>query len=115
MLTDLLSNRSSVFANPAGKHQSIQPTERRSQRAEFASDPVDEQLDGFYCMWIIARQQRAHVAAYARYPQQPGAVIQQIGDGNAIHSFLDHQVKHYAGIEGAAAMAHREAIEGGES
>src|SRR5271165_2947743 len=41
--------------------------------------------------------------------------MQQVGDGIDIHSFLDHQVKHYAGIEGAAAAAHREAVEGAES
>src|ERR1700680_3875253 len=47
-----------------------------------------------------------HVAANARYPQEAGAVIDQLFEHGRIEFLLPHQIDQDAGIEIAAARAH---------
>ena len=51
----------------------------------------------------------------ARHAEQPRLLVDQLLDGARVHLELVHQVEHDAGIERAAARAHRQAVDGGEA
>ena len=64
------ADRSGVLADAAREDESVEPAERRRQRAELAADPVDEQLHRLGGARVGAGEQLAHVAGRAGDAEQ---------------------------------------------
>src|SRR5262245_8238235 len=104
-----------VLADAGGEYDRIEATERRGERAELAADAIGVKIDRRLRARRVARFQRAHVARYARHAEQAGLLVDQLLDRARIHAELVDQIQDDAGIEAAAARAHRQAIDRGEA
>src|SRR5262249_55662314 len=60
--TTPLAQRAAVLADPRGEHDGIDPAERGGERAQLASNAVDEEIDRDLGIRLAARFERAHVA-----------------------------------------------------
>ena len=108
---DALADLGAVLADATGEHQRIEAAQRSGERTQLARDAVDVQIDREPGARLLAGEQRAHVARDARDAEQPGLVVDQLLDGARVHAALVHQVQDDAGVDGAAACAHRQAID----
>src|SRR5271163_3121394 len=100
-----------MLADARGKYQRVEPAERRSKRSELASDAVDEEVDGLFCRWRIARQQGPHIAGNARDAEEPRTLPDQLLDRLGVHPLVLQKVEDHARVERAGASPHRQAID----
>ena len=104
-----------VLADAAREHERIQPAERGGERAQLAPDAIAIEVDREPGPRIARGQERAHVARNAGHAEQARLVVEQLLDGARVHSALVHEVEQHAGVDRAAARAHRQPVEGGET
>ena len=55
---DPLANRRRVLADAGGEHDRVEAAQRGGERAEFAPDPVDEQIDRLRARAVVDCEQR---------------------------------------------------------
>ena len=114
MLQHLGTQRSILFTDTGGEYQRVQPPQARGEPPDFLGDSVGIEVDGQGCAWVVAGAQFAHVAANPGYAEQAGLPIQQRLQIANLHTLIQ-QVQQHTGIQGAAAAAHGEAVEGAET
>ena len=108
--------RGAVLADAGGEHDRVEPAERRRERAELAPDPVDEEIDRG--LRRAGRCSPRASACRSRCPTRRAARTAgrcSFSIARASMPQLVHQVEHHAGIEAAAARAHRQAVDRGEA
>jgi hypothetical protein len=109
-----LADRRRVLADARREDDRVETAERRGQRAQLAADAVDEELDRELRLRLRGLEQHAHVARYPRDAEQPRLAVDELLDLPRAHPALVHQVEDDAGVDRAAARAHRQAVDRGE-
>src|SRR5262245_57929018 len=66
-----------VLADTGGEHDRIEPAEGGGERAHFATDAIDEQIDGELRPRVLAFEQLSHVARHTGYAEQTRLRIKQ--------------------------------------
>src|SRR5262249_12787861 len=112
---DPFTNGRAVLSDTGCEHQGVQAAERRRKRAHLAPDAIHVEVDGELRPGIVGGEELPHVAGDPGDAEQARLVVDQLLDGARIHPALVHQVEQHARIEGAAARAHRQAVDGGEA
>ena len=104
-----------ILADAGRKDDGVEPAQGGDERAEFAPDPIDEQIDRFLGGRLAAREQRAHVAGNAGHAEQAGLIINQPYDRRSIETVLLKQIEDDAGIQRSRPGTHRQSVDRGQS
>jgi len=112
-------NRKYYFVTPGGRipylevnDQAVRALHHHDQGTHGLNQAVAEQLYRLGGTRVIAAQQHLHIRAQSGNPKQPAPVIDKFAEFGFSKAFLMHQMQQHAGIHGATAGAHHDAIQG---
>ena len=110
-----LTNGRRVLADAGGEDEAVDAAHGRSEHAGEERDAVDEVIECELGARIRAREQVAHVVAYAGQALEPAVVIEQMLDLLGAHALLGEEIEHDAGVELTGTRSHRQTVERGEA
>src|SRR5688572_1143085 len=110
-----LADCDGALANAGGEDDRVQAAERRGEGAKLAPDAVNKEIHRQLGARLRGFEQNAHVARDARYAEQARLLVDQFLKRARVHAALVHEVEKHAWVDGAAARAHRQAIDRGEA
>src|SRR5712671_77536 len=112
--TDRASHRRRILTDTSREHDSIETTERCCERGDMAGYTIAKHLDSKARSGALTGQELAEIGRNTRKAKHAGAAIQEVHQLFRRHPLLLNEVEHDAGIEFAAAGAHRQPVERGE-
>src|SRR5512142_2037868 len=93
-LTNATANGWRIFTNPSRKHQRIEATEHRHERADPTLRLVAEQRNGLSGSRVVhfGREQAAYVGAHIGNPKQPRLVVNEVIELLRVHLFATIEI-----------------------